>query len=151
MDPLSSIFAAVVAGSTVALQSTISDLVKDAYAGIKRIISDRYTSVDLQRIERDPAAPENRSALDRQLRESGAAHDTDLLLQANALLDEVARSRPDLAAVIGVDLAGIRAGTVRIDDIVSAGSGVRIKDAIAGGDFVISNVRAGASTSSGKA
>jgi hypothetical protein len=151
MDPLSSIFAAVLAGSAAALQSTMSDLVKDVYAGIKRIISDRYKGVDLKRIERDPTAAENRSALERQLRESGASANADLLAQAKALLDEVARSRPDLGAVIGVDLAGIRAGTVRIDDIVSAGSGVRVKDAVAGGDFVISNVRAGASTPSGKA
>jgi hypothetical protein len=150
MDPLSSIFAAVLAGAATAMQATVADAVKDAYAALKRIVVERYRGVDLTIVERDPTAPDNRRALERQLRDSGASGDVDLLSRAKALLDEVARSEPRLADVVGVDLERIKAGTIRIEDIVSAGSGVRVKDTVAAGDFVVSGVRAGGSDSVGK-
>ena len=143
MDPLATLLSAVVAGSAAALQGTVGDVVKDGYAALKSIIAKRFSKVDLTTVERDPKAPDARREVERQLRESGAPADTELLSQAKALLEEVARNRPDLAAVVGVDLKGIKAGTIRIDDIISAGAGVRVKDAVAAGDFVVSKVRAG--------
>jgi hypothetical protein len=143
MDPISSILAAVIAGSAAALQSTITDIVKDGYAALKKLIGDRYKSIDLEPIERDPTAPDERRKVEQQLRDSGASADADVLSHAKALLDHVARHQPALQAVIGVDLSRIRAGTVRIEDIVSAGAGVRVQDAVAAKDFVVSNVRAG--------
>jgi hypothetical protein len=150
MDPLSWILAAVLAGAATPMQATVADAVKDAYAALKRIVVERYRGVDLTMVERDPKAPDNRRALERQLREAGVSGDVDLLSRAKALLDEVARSVPRLADVVGVDIGRIKAGTIRIEDIVSAGSGVRLKDAVAAGDFVVSGIRAGASDSPGK-
>ena len=143
MDPLSPILAALIAGSAAALQSTVGEVVKDGYAALKRILSTRYSGVDVTPVERDPGAPESRRAVERQLRDAGAAADTELLVQAKKLLEEVERHEPALAKVIGADLQKIKAGNIRIEDIVSAGSGVRIKEAEAAGDFVISGVRAG--------
>jgi hypothetical protein len=134
MDPLSWILAAVLAGAATPMQATVADAVKDAYAALKRIVVERYRGVDLTMVERDP----------------GVSGDVDLLSRAKALLDEVARSVPRLADVVGVDIGRIKAGTIRIEDIVSAGSGVRLKDAVAAGDFVVSGIRAGASDSPGK-
>jgi hypothetical protein len=143
MDPLSTLLAAVLAGAAVALQATVSEVVKDSYAALKRVLAERFSRVDLSAVERDPMAPENRRVLARQLRESGATADADLLSRAQALLEEVERSEPNLAEVIGVELERIKAGTIRIEDIVSAGAGVRVKDTIATGDFVVGKVRAG--------
>jgi hypothetical protein len=88
-------------------------------------------------------APEARRAVERQLREAGSFTDSKLLSEARKLLEAVARNEPDIAKIVGVDLEGIKAASVRIEDITSAGAGVRVKDAVAGGDFVVSNVRAG--------
>jgi hypothetical protein len=151
MDPLATLLAAVVAGSAAALQSTVGDVVKDGYAALKSILAKRFSRVDLTAVERDPMAPEARRAAEQQLRESGASADAELLSQAKALLEEMARNKPDLAGVIGVDLKGIKAGTIRIDDIIAAGAGVRVRDAVAAGDFVVSKVRSGgAGVSPGK-
>jgi len=143
MDTMATLLAALVAGAAAALQTTAGDAIKDAYSALKGLLAKRFSGVDVKVIEGDPTAPENRSALERQLRESGASGDADLLARAQTLLDEVARNRPELTKVIGVDLERIKAGTIRIDDIVSSGAGVRVKGAEAGGDFVVSNVRAG--------
>jgi hypothetical protein len=72
------------------------------------------------------------------------------LYQANVSIstDDDGDSRPPKK--LGVDIGRIKAGTIRIEDIVSAGSGVRLKDAVAAGDFVVSGIRAGASDSPGK-
>jgi len=143
MDPMSTLLAAVVAGAAAALQATVGDVVKDSYAELKRALAARFSRVDLTVIERDPMAAENRHAVERQLRESGASADADLIARANALLEQLLRSKSDLADVIGVDVEGIKAGTVRIEDIISAGVGVRVKNAVAAGDFVVTKVRAG--------
>src|SRR5215467_7079412 len=137
MDPMSTLLAAVVAGAAAALQATVGDVVKDSYAELKRALAARFSRVDLTVIERDPMAAENRHAVERQLRESGASADADLIARANALLEQLLRSKSDLADVIGVDVEGIKAGTVRIEDIISAGVGVRVKNAVAAGDFVV--------------
>ncbi|HEX3349610.1 MAG TPA: hypothetical protein VHS58_16070, partial [Acetobacteraceae bacterium] len=88
-------------------------------------------------------APEVRRALEQQLRDSDAASDVELVAAANALLGRVASRDPKLAVALGVDLEGITAGRVRIADIISAGSGVRVKNTVAAGDFEVSGVRAG--------
>jgi hypothetical protein len=144
MEPLTSLLAALVAGASTALQSTVADAVKDAYAAIKNKIMEHYRGVDVAAVERDPEGGDTRKTLERQLRESGAASDGDLVTAAKALLEQIEQSDPNrLIAVIGVDLDGIKAGNVRIDDIISAGTGVRAKKVTATGDFVISGVRAG--------
>lgn len=143
MDPLAPLVAALLAGAAAGLKTTVADAVKDGYGALKRILGERYKTVDLATIERDPQKTDARQTLQEQLRNSGAATDPELMSSAKALLDEVSRAEPDLADVIGVDLEGIKAGRVRIDDIVSARSGVRVKDAVARGDFEISRVRAG--------
>ena len=144
MDPLSSLLAALIAGAATALQTTVADVVKDSYAALKHRLAERYMSVDLAAVERDPEAQESRRALEQQLRQSGASSDSGLVSAATALLEHLAQDDPDhLAGVIGVDLEEIKAGRVRIADIISAGVGVRVKQATTTGDFEITGVRAG--------
>jgi hypothetical protein len=146
VDPLSSLLAALVAGAAGALKTTAAAAVKDGYSALKRMLLERHKAVDITAIERDPKAPKTRRGLERQLRKSGAGEDAELVAAAKVLLQHVAREDPKLAEVIGVDIEGIRAGTVRISDIISAGGGVRVRNAVAKGDFRISGVRAGAGT-----
>ncbi len=143
MDPLASLLAALVAGAAGALKTTAADVLKNGYSALKRMLAERHKGVDLAPVERDPQAQKPRRLLERQLRASGAASDAEVVAAAKALLENVARHEPKLGDVIGVNLEGIKAGTVRIKDITSAGSGVRVKNAVAAGDFEISGVRAG--------
>jgi hypothetical protein len=144
MEPLTSLLAALVAGASTALQTTVADVVKDAYAVLKTRLAEHFGSVDLSAVERNPEEEDPRRALEEQLRETGAASDAELVAAAKALLEQLERHDPSrLASVVGVDLEGIKAGAVRIDDIISAGAGVRAKKVTASGDFHISGVRAG--------
>jgi hypothetical protein len=143
MDPLASLWGALVAGAAGALQTTVADAVKDGYAALKNMLFERHKSVDLAPIERDPAAPEAQMALEQQLRSAGVAGDADLVALAKTLLERIALHDRDLAAAVGVDLEGIKAGKIRIADVVAAGTGVRVKRAVAAGDFEITGVRAG--------
>jgi hypothetical protein len=143
MDPLTTIMAALLAGAAAGLRTTAAAAIKEGYAALKQVLADRHKNVDLAAIERDPQQTDARQMLEQQLRNSGAANDSELTSRARTLLDEVAQKEPDVAGIIGVDLEGIKAGRVRIADIVSAGSGVRVRDAAASGDFEISGIRAG--------
>jgi hypothetical protein len=143
MDPLAALWGALVAGAAGALQTTVADAVKDGYAALKNMLTERHKSVDLTTIERDPAAPDAQTALEQQLRVAGVAEDADLVALANVLLERIAQYDRDLATAVGVDLEGIKAGKIRIADVVSAGTGVRVRRAVAAGDFEITGVRAG--------
>lgn len=143
MDPLTTIIAALLAGAAAGLKTTAAAAIKDGYAYLKGVLADRHKNVDLAAIERDPQEADARRALEQQLRGSDAANDSELVSRAKSLLEEVSRADPSLAGVIGVDLEGIQAGRIRIDDVISAGSGVRVKDAAAAGDFEVTGIRAG--------
>jgi hypothetical protein len=143
MDPLTTIITALLAGAAAGLKSTAAAAIKDGYAALKQMLADRHKNVDLAAIERDLQQIDARRMLEQQLRNSGAAEDAELTSSAKTLLEAVAQKEPGVAGVIGVDLEGIKAGKVRIADIVSAGRGVRVKDAVSTGDFEISGIRAG--------
>ncbi len=147
---LATLFTALVAGSAAALQSTVGEAVKDGYAALKKMIKERYGGVELAPVESDPADPAGREELAQQLRESGAGADAEMLAKAQALLEQIATSAPDVADIIGVDIKGVRAGKVLIEDVVSAGAGIRAQDVVAKGDFVISGIRAGNGSAAGK-
>jgi hypothetical protein len=143
MDPLATLLAALVAGAAGALKDTATDAVKDGYAALKRMLTEHHKGVDLDAVERNPQAPETRRAVERQLEASAAVSDVQLVAAAKNLLERLALHDPGLGAAIGVDLEGVTAGRVRIADIVASGSGVRVKNVTAAGDFDISGVRAG--------
>ncbi len=144
MDPLTTLLAALIGGASTALQTTVADIVKDAYAALKARIAAHYVSVDLATVERDPGREDTRRSLEEQLRKSGAAADSEVVAAAKSLLEHIDHhDSSQFAAVVGVDLESIKAGSVHIDDIVSSGSGVSAKKVVAAGDFQISGVRAG--------
>ena len=56
MEPVSIIVSAVVAGASAALKDTTGQVVKDAYAGLKRFILDRYGGGSVELVEQDPGS-----------------------------------------------------------------------------------------------
>jgi hypothetical protein len=72
-----------------------------------------------------------------------AGYSAEILEQAKALLDVIAQRAPTTAEVIGVSLTDIKGASLRIADVLSNGSGVRVEGANIGGDITIEKVRAG--------
>jgi hypothetical protein len=143
MDPISIVVSAVVAGASAALKDTTGMVIKDAYAGLKQFIFDRYRAVSVDLVEQEPTSQSRELVLKEDLQKAGADKDEELLRRAQALLDAIERQPPDQAAALGVDLQRVKAANIRAKEIVAAGTGFRAKDVEASGDINLGVVRAG--------
>ncbi|ETZ33608.1 hypothetical protein L839_5660, partial [Mycobacterium avium MAV_120809_2495] len=68
--------------------------VKDTYAGLKRLITDRYKGVDPTGVENKPSSEAKRASLEEDLKDAGAEQDADLLAAAKAVIEASARTIP---------------------------------------------------------
>jgi len=143
MDPISIIVTALATGAAAGLKPAAEKFIKDAYAGIKAIIQRKYERVSIDMLENDPASESRQSIVKQDLEKVGASNDKELLSQAKVVLDSILRYDPQVAETVGVDLEDIKGASLKIDDIVASGTGVKIKKADIGGDIEIKGVRAG--------
>lgn len=127
-------------GAATGLTETGAQAVKDAYAGLKSLISRKYGDVDVSGVERKPDSESKRASLAEDLEDAGAAGDSELGEAAVVLLEAVRQHAPQ--AVIGVDVEGLVAAALHISDVESAGDGVRVKNSRIAGTAEIRGVRA---------
>jgi hypothetical protein len=116
MDPITLIVTALAAGSALGLKDTASSAVRDAYVGLKALVTKRLAGrpdaeVVLSRYEKAPQTWQ--APLIAELDEVGADHDPDLLTAARALMNLV-------------DEAGARAGKYTVD--ARGAQGIQIGD-----------------------
>lgn len=143
MDPMTIIVTALVLGAAAGLEPTAAQAVKDAYAGVKRLIQDRYDRVTVEMLENDPTDEARREIIKTDLEKAGAAQDEDLLRQAQALLDLIEKQEPEIAGAVGVNLADFTARNLNIEDVAASGAGVNVERAELSEDMTIKKVRAG--------
>jgi hypothetical protein len=143
VDPVSVIVSAVALGAVAGLRDSASTAVKDAYAALKRLISDRYGDVDVMPVERRPESLAKRQSLEEDLVASGVDADAEVLQAARGLIEQVKRYEASAAAVVGIDLERVEAAALRIGGVTSTGTGVRVREGRFAGDIDISDVRAG--------
>jgi hypothetical protein len=141
VDPVTLVVTAVALGASVGVTETASAAIKDAYAGLKRLLSHRQ--IDLSGIERRPTSAAQRDALHETLADTPDVVDQELLDAAEQVTDAVAAHRPDAADVVGVDLKDVQAGFIRVRSISSTGSGFRGADLTVDGGVDIGDVWAG--------
>jgi hypothetical protein len=134
---------ALAAGAAAGLKPAAEQAVRDAYAGIKRLIQDRYAQIELAPLEQKPESEAKRASLTEDLEEAGAGNDEELLAQARALVAVVEQHDAAAAAAVGVDLEKIKAGFLRIGSVDAEGTGVRVKEGEFEGGIDIGDVRAG--------
>lgn len=89
MDPVSLIVAALVAGALKSTESVAEQSLKDAYAGLKSMVKRFFkdqpaAEMVLEEHEKDPET--YKAPLAKQLRDSGAAQDDQVLAEAQKLL-----------------------------------------------------------------
>ena len=63
MDPLTSLVTALAAGAAAALQSTVEQAVKDAYATLKTLIQRNYIQVKVDQLEANPSSKNRRGGI----------------------------------------------------------------------------------------
>jgi hypothetical protein len=143
VDPVSIVVAAVALGAQEGVRETVANTVKDAYAGLKRLITDRYKGVDPTAVENKPSSNAKRASLEEDLKDAGADSDAELLAAAKAVIEAVRADNPQAGEPIGVDLERIEAEALRVQNVQSTGGGVRVRDAKVSGPIDISGVSSG--------
>jgi len=145
MDPITFIVAALAAGAAAGLTATAEEAVKDAYAGLKQWLQDRYANVELAVLEKDPKSTTRRDLLAEELQAADAGADDELLAKVQELLDVLAQhaAAAQAASAVGVDLANVQAAALKIKSVRASGTGVSIKASTFAGDIEIGDVSAG--------
>ena len=143
MDPITIIVTALALGAAAGLKPTAEQAVKDTYAGIKKLIQDKYQHINLALLEGDPASEARQGVVKEDLAKAKADQDEDVLRQAQALLDAIQKHAPEAAGAVGVDLEDIKGASLTIEDIIATGTGVKVKGADLSGDIGVKGVRAG--------
>ncbi len=140
---MTTIVTALAIGAAAGLKPTAEKAIKDAYSGIKALIRRKYSRVSVDMLENDPASEDRKKIVKEDLKKTNADSDLELLSLTKELLDALQRYAPETAGAVGVDLEDIKAGSVKIEDIIATGTGVKMTKADIDRDLEIKKVRAG--------
>ncbi len=145
MEPITAIVTALALGAAAGLKGTTEQLIKDGYTALKTLLTSKFpqASASVDQLERAPDSKARRAVVEEDLTKEGAGQSAEILQHAKALLDAIAQRAPQIAEVIGVSLTDITGASLRIADVLSSGSGVRVERANIGGDIHIEGIRAG--------
>lgn len=146
MDTITAVVTALSMGALESIKPTASQAVQDLYAGLKKLIQDRYqkTNSSLEALEKKPESLSKRESLQEDLQDAGAVNDTKLIAQAQTLLTAIEQHAPQAAQAIGVKLEDVRAANIRLQEVMVRGEqavGVHIKHATLMGDIEIGSVK----------
>lgn len=147
MDPITTIVTVLSLGAAAGLQDTAAQVIKDGYRSLKNLIQRKYTRVNLELLEVEPASKARQAVVAEDLRKTTAVEDVELLQQVQKLLETIQTQGVETAKVVGVSLADIKAASLDLSAIVAQGTayvtGVEMKGADIAGDIKISHVKAG--------
>ncbi len=143
MEPLTMIATTLVAGAAAALKDTATQVVKDAYTGIKELIKRKLGGASnaedlnsaLRLAEKKPDDPARLATLKDELESAGANNDSDVLKAAQGLLELIKQQAPAVATQYNLTVQGSGA---------AAGTGARAVGA--GGVIVEGNTTGGINT-----
>ena len=139
MDPITTV---LIAGATIVLKEVTSQVVKDAYAGLKHLLAAKVLTIPA--LEKAPTNEKLQQAVGEEVRLAKAMEDPIVLVRARELAEAIAQEPYERMAEAGVDIAQIRAtGEILVKNLSAAG-GVTIKDIDArGGSVHIEGISAG--------
>lgn len=149
MEPvITTIAAALALGAAAGLKDTASKAVTDAYAGLKKLIQDRYKKNEdvtdaLDYLIKKPEAGPRRQMLEQALKDAGADKDQELAQEAEQLLAAVEEHSPEAAAGIGMDIGTLKAARLDVSNVLAVaggGTGVKIEEAEIDGTASFSNI-----------
>lgn len=144
MDAVSMIVTALATGAVAGLKPTAEQAIKDAYSGLKCLIHSRFSQIDITPLEQRPNSKIKQASVSEDLVDAGADRDEQVLLAAQALIKLIEGVAPEAAEVLGVTIDQLRvAGTLNIEDVVSAATGVSLTGSTVEGDVSIKGIRAG--------
>lgn len=144
MDPITLVVTAVALGASAGLTDAATQVVKDAYAGLKALLARRR--VDVSGVERIPDSASKQDSLREDLEGLAGTEDAvddDVLNAARQVVAAVKAHDPGAGAAIGIDLDEFEAASLRVSSVTGAGGGVRGRNWKIAGDAVFENIHAG--------
>jgi hypothetical protein len=139
MDPVSAILGALVAGASAAGAEVGSAALKDAYQGLKTVLTDTYAFVSTKLLEKKPLDPAFQEAVRSELAASaGLIDDPQVLEKTKAIQDAVAAMPSEKSAALGIDIETLKVGGNLIAERIR--DGIRGKDWSAAGDARFTDV-----------
>jgi len=148
VEPISLIVTALAAGAAAAAKPVATKAVTDAYAGLKRIIQDRYAPArdSVEHLEKAPDKQPRRDGVAEELATTTAATDTELVQQAQAVIEAVEADDPEVARTFGLRLKGFTATELTAKDIETHATtgpvtGVGVEDTRIDGAAVFEGLR----------
>jgi hypothetical protein len=143
MEPISAIALSLALGAeATAGTEGITAAVKDAYDALKNLIKNRHPKASIDHLEQAPESENRRAVIEEDLSNSGAGQGAELLIAARRLTELIQQQAPAIAASIVVDLRDIEAANLRLADIVTLGTGVKLEKGRLSSDIDIRDVRA---------
>ena len=151
MEPvITTIAAAVALGAAAGIKDTASKAVTDAYAGLKKLIQDRYKKNEdvtdaVDYLVKKPEAESRQQELSKALQDAGAESDQELARSAEQVLAAVEKHDPETVAGIGMDIGTLKANRLEVSNVLAAsdgGTGVKIERAEIEGTASFSNIGA---------
>ncbi|MFC9894470.1 hypothetical protein ACFVMC_12305 [Nocardia sp. NPDC127579] len=134
---------AVAVGAVASSSATAERPVIDAYATLKALVAASAGPSSVNPVEQQPDSAARRAVLAEDLQRAGAENDQNLLAAAQALLAVVRAHQATAGASAGVDLERVSAAALRIRQVESTGTGVRVVDGRFSGALEIGSVTAG--------
>jgi hypothetical protein len=141
VDPVTLIVTAVALGASAGLTDTASTAIRDAYTGLKALLTRRR--VDVSGVEARPESAAQQAALTETLAGNDVATDDEVLSAAQELIDAVAAEAPEAARVMGIALRDVQAEFLRVRSVTSSGDGMAVEKGRFTGGIDIGEVRAG--------
>ncbi len=136
MDPLTIIVGALVAGAAAGATDVATEAIKDAYAGLKRLVIDHFgqkadVAHAIDKVEQKPEAKPYEDVLQLELQNAGADKDEEVVGQAQALLDLLKQSGALSGAQYQIIVSG--SGAAAVAGGIAAGQGGIAAGTIYGG------------------
>ena len=153
MDTLNFLTQAISLGVVAGLKPTAEQAVKDAYAGLKGLLTRKY-KISLDGLEQKSESKTQLDAVTENLSDSKVMEDPEIINWAQALIEAVYKYDPVSAQTIGIRLEDLNvAGSLILKSITADGNaiGVEVKKADITRDVNISDVHAHGSSPTPKA
>ena len=145
MDPITaSIVTALASGAAVAAKNLATDAIKDAYAGLKKLITDKYAKAGpfVEALESDPDSKAMQEVLASQIK--GVETDEDAKKGAAALTDSLVAREEDSAIAAVIDIKKLKVGkSLLLEGIEYKGTLFRADEVETAEDFTIRNIKLG--------
>ena len=138
MDPLSMIVSAIVAGIAAATGDTAGQIVKDAYNGLKGVLTRKLGgNAEIDSLEKSPSSNSRQETLKEELQRTNAVQDQEVLTKVNELIEKLKAVNAPAAA-----------GLTTITNTSTNNSGINIQGSTVSGGVTQSNTTNNATNSS---